>query len=76
MTDEVKPLESLLEEIPPAQLTETVDSVLIDYAIACVLDMQSHPPDEAVSNIRTIKSLRDALWKTALKFTNSIHSRK
>lgn len=62
--DDVKPLKSLLEEIPPDKLSETVDSVLIDYAIACVKDLQSQPPDEAVSNIRNIKLLRDALKKT------------
>jgi hypothetical protein len=76
MTDQVKPLESLMEEIPPDKLTETVDSVMIEYAIACVQDLQNHPPDEAVSNIRTIKRLRDALWKTALKVTNAIHPLK
>lgn len=76
MTDKVKPLESLLEEIPPEQLTQTVDSVMIDYAIACVQDKQTQSPDEAVSNIRIIKSLRDALLKTALIVTNAINPLK
>jgi hypothetical protein len=60
-----QPLYLLLDDIPPNVLQATLDSVMIDYAIASLHDIQTQSPEEAAGNIRILKRLRDALFLTS-----------
>lgn len=54
---------NLKQEIPEQELSDTLDNVLIDYAIASVLDMQTQSPEEAADNILQIKDTEVSLRK-------------
>ena len=59
-------MKSLKDEFPRNELSDTLDNVMIDYAIASVLDMQSQSPEEAANNIRKMKKLRDSLRSSTI----------
>jgi hypothetical protein len=59
------PLSVLLTEISPDSLIDSIDAMLIDYALFCVDNEQSAPAEEAKSNIRNVKALRDALKQSS-----------
>ncbi|HNP24638.1 MAG TPA: hypothetical protein PKM63_21805 [Panacibacter sp.] len=54
-------MKTTIDELPNDVIAQTLDDVLIDYSIACVLDIQSQPPQEAVENIRKLKRIRDKM---------------
>lgn len=56
---------SIMKDIPPKVIAETLDSILIDYSIACVQQQQSVPTQQAVENIQIARKVRDAFFEAA-----------